>query len=231
MLVLSLFPGADLLGLAFEQEGFCVVRGPDIFLGGDIRRWHALPGRFDGVIGGPPCKAHSRACRGNAPTQENLIPEFERVVAEARPHWWVCENVPEAPVPLGAAHAEVLDAWEYGAAQHRRRRFSSNLPLRPVPVPSEDRHPDPWPCVTATEHKHSAHSRNRRRAGRKVGRRMTPAELNVAMGLPHNFSTPCLKLEAAYAVRGNGVPIQMGRAIARAIKDALQPEANHQIVL
>lgn len=131
-------------------------------------------------------------------------------------------------MPQGAAYAEVLDAWEYGAAQHRRRRFSSDRMLRPAPVPPEDRHPDPWPCVTATEHKHSARSRNRRRAGRKVGRRMSLTEVNVAMGLSEDFATPCLKLEAAYAVRGNGVPIQMGRAIARAVKEALRPETNRR---
>jgi DNA (cytosine-5)-methyltransferase 1 len=29
-LVLSLFPGIGLLDMAFEEEGFCVVRGPDL---------------------------------------------------------------------------------------------------------------------------------------------------------------------------------------------------------
>ena len=38
--VLSLFPGADLLGRAFEQLGFCVVRGPELLLGQDIRDFH-----------------------------------------------------------------------------------------------------------------------------------------------------------------------------------------------
>jgi hypothetical protein len=35
-----------------EQEGFCVVKGPDVLWGGDIRRFHPLAGRFDGIIGG-----------------------------------------------------------------------------------------------------------------------------------------------------------------------------------
>jgi len=65
VLVLSLFPGADLLGRAFEEVGFVVVRGPELMLGQDIRSWHSLPGKFDGVIGGPPCKAFSRVCKGN----------------------------------------------------------------------------------------------------------------------------------------------------------------------
>lgn len=37
-LVLSLFPGIGLLDMAFEQEGFCVVRGPDVLWGGDVRK-------------------------------------------------------------------------------------------------------------------------------------------------------------------------------------------------
>jgi DNA (cytosine-5)-methyltransferase 1 len=59
-LVLSLFPGIGLLDMAFEAEGFCVVRGPDVLWGGDIRNFHPPRCRFDGVIGGPPCQAFSR---------------------------------------------------------------------------------------------------------------------------------------------------------------------------
>ena len=53
-LILSVFPGIDLLGTAFEPEGFCVVRGPDLLWGGDIRRFSRPAGHFCGVIGGPP---------------------------------------------------------------------------------------------------------------------------------------------------------------------------------
>ncbi len=218
VLVLSLFPGADLFGMAFQQAGFCVVRGPELLLGHDIRDWQSMSGKFDGVIGGPPCKAFSRACRGNRPTQGDLIPEFLRVVEESRPQFWVMENVPAAPVMPPAKWSAVLDAWEFGATQHRRRRFSSNLALTPVPLLPEQRCPDPLPCVTASEHKGA----DRRKAGRVLGRRMTLAEVNVAMGLPADFSTPCLKIEYGYQTRGNGVPLQMGRAIAEAVKVALQ---------
>lgn len=51
--VLEVFPGLSLLGRAFEEAGFCVVRGPDILWGGDVRRFHVRRG-FDGLIGGPP---------------------------------------------------------------------------------------------------------------------------------------------------------------------------------
>ena len=62
-LVLSLFPGIDLLGRGFELEGFSIVRGPDLIFGGDVRTFSVPRGRFDGVIGGSPCPDFSRARR------------------------------------------------------------------------------------------------------------------------------------------------------------------------
>ncbi|HWY34940.1 MAG TPA: DNA cytosine methyltransferase [Nitrosopumilaceae archaeon] len=236
-LVLSLFPGMDLFGMAFEMEGFVVVKGPDILMGGDIRKWHSLEGKFDGIIGGPPCKSFSKAISGAGgsefATQGNLIPEFERIVEESKPKWYVMENVKAAPIPFYNTEVDfifrcqsynLLDAWECGSSQHRIRRFSSNLWLKPKPISVSERHPDPWPTVTATEYKMSAGSNERaqrQRAGRKVGRKMTLQEVNEAMGLPSDFETPALTNAMSYQVRGNGVPIPLGRTIARAVKEAL----------
>lgn len=50
--MLSVFPGIDLLGRAFESEGFCVVRGLDLLWGGDVRTFHPPRGVFWGMIGG-----------------------------------------------------------------------------------------------------------------------------------------------------------------------------------
>src|SRR5215471_11421434 len=138
MLVLSLFPGIGLLDRAFEDEGFTVVRGPDVLWGGDIRTFHPPSGVFDGVIGGPPCQAFSRLAvmvrhNGYEPRFGNLIPEFERCVAEARPRWFLMENVPAAPEPNAGGyvtrHQVVNNRWfvddgEIGAEQHRQRRIS-----------------------------------------------------------------------------------------------------------
>src|SRR5205085_6182311 len=105
--------------MAFEEEGFCVVRGPDLLWGGDIRRFHPPAGKFDGVIGGPPCQAFSRLRHiveaNGYETAPNLIPEFERCVAVARPLWFLMENVPAAPLPHVACYRTdtlmVRDDW------------------------------------------------------------------------------------------------------------------------
>jgi hypothetical protein len=104
-LVLSLFPGIGLLDQAFEEEGFCVVRGPDLLWGGDICNFHPTHLRFDGIIGGPPCQSWSglgnvnRARWGDECMMPDRIPEFARCVNEAKPSWFLMENVPQAPAP------------------------------------------------------------------------------------------------------------------------------------
>lgn len=123
LLVLSLFPGIGLLDRAFEEEGFCVVRGPDVLWGGDVRAFHPPAGIFAGVIGGPPCQAfssmrHLLAAQGHTPRFGNMIPEFERVVTEAEPGWFLMENVPDAPTPIVdgyEAHSQLIrDKWVGG---------------------------------------------------------------------------------------------------------------------
>lgn len=131
-LVLSIFPGIGILDRGFEEEGFCVVRGPDLLWGGDIRRFHPPAGVFQGVIGGPPCQTFSSLAnlvraRGYEPRFGNLIPEFERCVLEAQPEWFLMENVPSAPAAKVAGygiHSFLFDNVWLGEEQRRRRRFS-----------------------------------------------------------------------------------------------------------
>jgi DNA (cytosine-5)-methyltransferase 1 len=132
ILVLSLFPGVGLLDRAFEEEGFAVVRGPDVLWGGDVRIFHPPPGRFDGVIGGPPCQAFSTLAnlvrsKGFEPRFGNLIPEFVRCVMESKPRFFLMENVARAPIPMidqYAAHSFTLDNAALGEEQERVRRFT-----------------------------------------------------------------------------------------------------------
>lgn len=146
MLILSLFPGIGLLDMAFEQRGFCVVRGPDRLWGGDVKTFHPPSDKFDGIIGGPPCQHWSRMQHivslnrqraaeagqpGKYPLAENLIPEFVRVVTEAQPMWWLMENTPDVPEsawpqpPGYHVHSFLLNnRWLLDTTpQNRQRRF------------------------------------------------------------------------------------------------------------
>jgi len=131
--VLSLFPGIDLFGRAFESLGFNVYRGPDPLWGGDVRAFDPVPGAFDGIIGGPPCQRFSplanvvRARYGEEALAPDLVPEFERCVDQAGPRWFVMEEVERAPVPCSPGYATrslVVNAWEFGNAQNRVRRIT-----------------------------------------------------------------------------------------------------------
>lgn len=96
--VLSLFPGIGMLDMAFEEQGFCIVRGPDVLWGGDVKRFHPPADKFTGITGGPPCQAFSSLRHivahvyGPDKVAENLIPEFERSISEAQPDWFLMRH-------------------------------------------------------------------------------------------------------------------------------------------
>lgn len=230
-LVLSLFPGIGLLDMAFEAEGFTVVRGPDLLWGGDIRRFHPPAGRFDGIIGGPPCQAHSRFAalveRNGLPKAECRIAEFERCVDEARPAWFVMENVPDAPKPcVPGYHVQaelVRDHW-CGGETMRLRRFCLGLPdaRRPRPrwqVETLALHrSDPEPSALASGSEW--HAKDGRPSGTKS--RATVANHLRKQGLPPDFFAESpFKVAAQVKLLGNGVPLAMGRAVVRTVRDAL----------
>lgn len=96
-LLLSVFPGIDMLGMGFENNGFCVVRSPDLITGGNIRNFTPPTGVFDGVFGGPPCQDFSALNRNPTGYGQLMLNEYRRVVATARPAWFLCENVARFP--------------------------------------------------------------------------------------------------------------------------------------
>jgi DNA (cytosine-5)-methyltransferase 1 len=243
-LVLSLFPGIGLLDMAFEEAGFCVVRGPDLLWGGDIKRFHPPAGVFDGVIGGPPCQAFSQLVHivrhryGESAVASNLIPEFERCVQEAQPAWFLMENVPAAPEPMIAEYAVrvlILNNRWVGGEQERTRRFSFGVHGNPIDLRRylevELFEPICWaPAVLASGGNNIKLDRNGRSKPRharlrELGyrSRLTVSEGLRLQGLPADFfkHSP-LTVEGQQRVIGNGVPLPMGRAIAKAVKEALE---------
>ena len=247
MIVLSLFPGIGLLDMAFEEEGFCVVRGPDLLWGGDIRRFHPPAGRFDGVIGGPPCQAFSQlrfiVAANGYETAPNLIPEYERCVAEACPAWFLMENVPAAPepnVPGYRVHDVILsDLWVGGVTQ-RERRFSfgtrdgqrlhvETLALHPIdaePAVTCDMRRRPVALGGSGKPKRRPNESGGRTSSLNRGHGAEPIDrMAYLQGAPDLLAQ--LREHGAFTTKalktgfGNGVPLPMGRAVARAIKVAI----------
>lgn len=234
-LVLSLFPGIGLLDMAFEEVGFTVVRGPDLLWGGDIKRFHVPAGKFDGVIGGPPCPPHSdmgNFARGAGQVvAEDLIPEFARIVQEALPRWFVMENVEDAPCPTVGGYVvdsillnnrECFDGTT-GAEQNRVRRFAfGDRELSTDGLLFVQRaalqNPVKSPCVTANATVWDAVKK--RPHGDKSSRYLK--EAIRLQGLPEGFLDRApFTVAGKIKVVGNGVPLPMGRTIAKAVARAV----------
>lgn len=244
-LVLSLFPGIGLLDMAFEEEGFCVVRGPDLLWGGDIRNFHPPAGVFGGVIGGPPCQAFSRlrslVLANGYELAPDLIPEFERCTLEAQPLWFLMENVTPAPEPsllrhnYRVARYDLNNRW-FGAAQNRQRAFWFGTVdyLRPSLDFGEDmavfESTEWWPAVLAHGGQRvvpvarGGSGKLKASAAKNMGYQ-TKEYFRLAcrlQGLAEDFDLPGFTVAGKIKALGNGVPLPMGRAIAKAIKKALE---------
>ncbi len=228
MLVLSLFPGIGLLDMAFEEEGFCVVRGPDLLWGGDVKRFHPPVGKFTGVIGGPPCKGESKLAYLNGDAGRTLRDEFMRVWAEAEAHWYLMEAVQhhqQLAIPDDKQRrtitnwttfpkvAKLNNRW-LGHEQHRKRYFHSNLDLAPHIELAALEHPE-WKYAVLAGHGGGVGSVQRRMA------KYSLADACRLQGLAETFADGLpFTRQWKYEVIGNGVPLPMGRAIARAVKQA-----------
>ena len=223
-LVLSLFPGVGLLDRAFSEAGFCVCAGPDLVTGGDIREFRGVAGKFDGVIGGPPCQGFSKANihRGDSSHESvinsrEMLRQFVRVVEECEPAWFLCENVPSVPdirVTLRSRfyHVQrvVISDAECGGSQIRFRHVQfghrDGLVIRPKRVTSR-RRSGPAPVAITT--KPSAKSQTFAKQCRK-------------QGLKETLKLPGWSKEAKFRAVGNGVPLTIGRSLAAAVACAGQ---------
>lgn len=245
-LVLSLFPGIGLLDMAFEQEGFCIVRGPDVLWSGDIRRFHPPADKFDGVIGGPPCQAFSQFRRlmkatGRDTKAADLVPEFTRCVDEALPDWFLMENVKNAPAPkpewqYQIQTVDLSDAYVGGNTRRRRRFWFGTRHGKGLDVARR--------CRESLMPLERAVTRNCRIPGARHfakakargggvlpgdGRYMKLEHICELQGLPRGyFNESPLKVADIRIMLGNGVPLAMGRAIAKAVRKAVVQEGGEQ---
>jgi DNA (cytosine-5)-methyltransferase 1 len=213
MLVLSLFSGIDLLGRGFRQNGFCVVSAGDIILGQDIRDFTAIRGKFEGVIGGSPCQDFSIARRTPSTGYGlEMLSEFQRVVIESEPKFFLLENVPNVPqIQIEGYQVQrfFLNANEVGSNQNRNRYFQfGTKDGLVIDVQRQSKPLKSQPCATATE-------------GTK-GNRRTWESFCELQGITGNFDLPDLTLAGAYKVVGNAVNLHVSNAIAQAIREAIQ---------
>ncbi|MBE0691335.1 MAG: DNA cytosine methyltransferase [Anaerolineae bacterium] len=234
VLVLELFPGAGLFGKAFEALGATVVRGPDILWGGDVREFHGAAGRFDGVIGGPPCQTFSRAAVSGS-RAINLIPEYVRIVGECAPKWAVMENVREARRFAPNWAYVFLRDFDCGGKTHRRRGFwFYNLPAPPRPAA---RRGEAEYCVLAS------HWNYRRTSRLRSHKQLTAAQAADLQGYPDlseriisgqpgrkrsdgrwdGLSERSREILAVHML-GNGVPHAMGNYIAHYVATMIRSE-------
>ncbi len=249
-LVLSLFPGVGSLDEGFRRAGFCVVSAGDVAWSSlfDLRNFRPPRGRFDGVIGGDPCQAHSvlanlvRA-KGLDPVFPDMTSDFGRVIEEARPRWFLRENAPGATDLQVAGYTSTSFLLDHstmdsgdgtGHVQPRRRRFwfgawGSQVPeLRRfldfallVP-PKEDQQTvtaDPRTVPVAIG------GSRKRKATTSEPTRNRLEEMIELQGLPAGlFDHTDLTMAGKRKMIGNAVPLPMAESLAGAVRRAM---SNH----
>jgi DNA (cytosine-5)-methyltransferase 1 len=247
--VLSLFSGVGSLDEGFRRAGYCVVSAGDVAWSSlyDVRNLHPPRGVFDGVIGGDPCQSHSvlanlvRA-KGLEPSFPDMTPEIERVIGEARPRWFLRENVPGAPdlKPEGydvrtflLDHSTMDSGDGVGHEQMRRRRFWFGVWGDAAPelrahidfaldVVGDRAHAvaagNPRPVSVALVQ--DGQGGHRRKPGADLPSRSLDEMLDL-QGLPRDiFDHSPLTMQGKRKFIGNAVPLPMAVALGAAVAEA-----------
>lgn len=137
--ILSICTGMGLMDRAFLDMGFKVVPGCEIDpemramykeLCGDEPLANSLDelifmigdhARFDGVIGGPPCQAHSVLRAMREPKFPDLTEGVQRLMRKMICDWYVFENV--RPIDLPDSRHTMLNAMNYYVPHQSRERW------------------------------------------------------------------------------------------------------------
>lgn len=213
-LVLSACTGAGLLDTAFKQEGFCVVSAGDIIynIDGDIRNFKSVPNKFNGVIAGTRCQDFSKKNRKEIDKLNcysfDMLQEFKRVVLESDCDWALLENVAETPdlhiEDYSYQRIDINQSWYEPVNRLRHIQFYSKNGL----YLHFDRVTDPGKkqkCDSA-----ALASDNR-----------TFKELLKLQGLPQTIDFPDFSVRGKKKLIGNGVPLSIGRVLARSVKSVI----------
>lgn len=151
--VSDLFCGAGCFSEGFRQAGFKIVAGVDNWSVA-IDSFHANHPNAeaifndiqnlsksdfppcDVIIGSPPCQEWSYGKNDKRNFDKTLIQAFERIVNEVKPKYWVWECAPETIKLNNSKYQAILNAYDFGTPQIRKRAFHSNFPL---PTPKGDK--------------------------------------------------------------------------------------------
>ena len=208
-LVLSLFTGIGLLDKAFKEDGFCVVSSGDLITGQDVRDFRGVKNKFDGLIGGSPCQDFSKANRNRPELNESygleMLNQFKRIVLECNPNWALLENVSGVPnlEIEGYKHQriDINQSWYEDVNRLRHIQFYYKEPITPLQIERgvTNRDKNLTGCALASD-------------GRSF------KELKKLQGLNDDFDLPSFNVQGKKRAVGNGVPLSIGRVLARAVK-------------
>ena len=201
-LVLSLFSGVGLLDEQFRQQGFTVVSAGDLITGQDIRTFKSIKGRFDGILGGPPCQDFSALKRIKTNYSKEMLEEYCRIVTESDPSWFLMENVKGVPdIEIEGYHVQRLDinqGWYDQVSRLRHIQFGSK-DGQVLDIERGVMRPNCKPLALASDER-------------------SFAEMKHIQGLPDNYDLPDFTVSGKKKAVGNGVPVSIARELAIAVK-------------
>ena len=221
-LVLSTFTGVGLLDQAFREKGFVVVSVGDLITGQDIRDFTGIKNKFEGVIGGPPCPGFSSLKRNKLPNLHpdnysfQMMKEFIRILEECQPDWYLMENVKGVPNVTDLIKNSVTQlhnyshqrfdinqGWydEYSRLRHIQFGSKSDLYLN---IPRGKMNNIKSSCALASDDR-------------------SFKELCHIQGLPDDYNLPSFNVAGKKRAVGNGVPLSMGRVLAKEVKRVTDP--------
>ena len=148
MKVIDLFCGCGGFSEGFKQAGHEIILAVDSWEPAlkshelnhtDCEHWlthvqyvndfhgYELP-ECDIIIGSPPCQNFSSLnIKKNVCNGLELVHEFERIIKISKPKYWIWENVEY--VKRFYPSASIINSWDYGLGQRRKRAFISNFTM------------------------------------------------------------------------------------------------------
>ncbi|WP_372999000.1 DNA cytosine methyltransferase [Sulfurimonas sp.] len=221
-----------MLDKAFREAGFCVVSAGDLITGQDIRDFTGMKNKFNGVIGGSPCQDFSGLKRDKGDYSLEMVYEFLRVANECEPDWYLLENVKGVPDVTELLNSSVtylyeknlgdindmcitLESYNHQRIDINQGWYDDYSRLRHIQFGSKNDLYLDIPRGTMSE--------NILGGCALASDDRSFKELCHIQGLPSDYDLPDFNVKGKKKVVGNGVPLSMGRVIARSVKAVTVP--------